>query len=254
VIDLPAMSEGEISQALHWELEEIVPLPLSEANYDWQIVQSSASKTSVLVAVSPKTLISKYLHIFELAGLQPIAFETEVLATVRALAAIGREKTKLIVDFGSKSTNIIATKKEQIILTRSIPSAGKAVTRAVSGSFSLEEKVAEEYVKTYGLAKEQFEGKMAQAILPVVEAGINEIKKSLNFCKDEKKEEINLIILSGGMANLPGLSEIITEQLGIEVQIANPFNLITANESTLASFKGFASSFVVAVGLAMREV
>lgn len=253
VIDLPVMKEEEIEQALKWELEEVVPLPLKEVNYDWQIIKTLPDKISVLVAVAPKVLIEKFLRIFELADLQLAAVETEVLSINRALSASAEQKAKLIIDFGSSSADIVVSKSGEIMVTRSIPTAGKAITRAISTGLTIEEETAEEYKKTYGLDKTQFEGKLDKMISPLLGVIVGEVKKSIGYCREEKKEEVKLIILTGGSANLPGLTELITKETGIEVQIANPFAQISLDEKMVTNLRKYAPNFVVAVGLAMRE-
>lgn len=252
VIDLPAMNEEEVGQALQWELEEIVPIPLTEANYDWQVIRKLPTQISVLVAVAPKTLIKKYLRIFELADLKPLCFETEVLAIFRALKSMGPTKTKLIIDFGAKAINLVVGKGEEIILNRSLPTAGEAITRAVASGLSLENEVAEEYKKTYGLMADQFEGKIRDSIQPVMKLLIAEVGKSIDYCKTEKKEEIEMIVLSGGSASLPQFRETLMKEVGIEIVTANPFLNINLGQK-LTSLSKFAPAFSVAVGLAMRE-
>lgn len=254
VIDLPAMTDDEVGQALRWELDEIVPIPLSEANYDWQIIERDQSRVSVLVAVAPKSLIAKYLRLLELAQLQPLALETEVLACVRALSAIAKDKVKLIINLGGKSTDIIASRNEDILFTRSVPTAGRAITRAVANSLSLEEEVAEEYKKTYGILEGQMENKVSEAILPVLNVICDEVAKSINSAKEKVRGGIEAIVLCGGSANLPGLSEFLTSKIGAEVQLADPFSQLVYDEKNLAALKKLSSSFVIAVGLAMREV
>jgi len=253
VIDLPAMSEEEIGQALKWELEEIVPIPLNEANFDWQIVGQELTKVSVLVAVAPNTLISKYLHVLELAQLQPIVFETEVLAVCRALNFISPGESKLLVDIGARSTNIIALSGKEVVLTRSIPTAGQALSRAVANGLGLDPEVAEEYKKTYGILPDQLEGKVAETITPILEVIESEIIKTINFVKEKQKGSIEMIVLSGGSSNLPGLSGEITKKIGLEVQLANPFSQLTYDQSLTPQLMKLAPAFVVAVGLAMRE-
>lgn len=253
VVELPVMKEEEVEQALKWELEDIIPLPLKEVNYDWQIIRTLPDKVLILVAAAPKVLIEKYLHLFELTGFELVSLETEVLALSRALSVYGGEKTKLVVDFGSNSTDIIIVKGEEILLIRSIPTAGKAITRAISSDLAIEEVTAEEYKKTYGLDKEQFEGKLSNLISSLLTVVISEIKKSLGFLKEEKKEDVKMIILSGGSANLPGLSEAVARETGLEVQVADPFSQLIFDEQMVAQVRKFAPNFVVAVGLAMKE-
>jgi len=254
VIELPAMSEEEIAQALHWELEEVVPIPLAEANFDWQVVRKNSSEVSVLVAVAPKILVEKYLHVFELADIKPVALETEILALVRALKTIGLSKVKLIVDFGANSINLVIAKDEEIILTRCLPTAGKAITRSISAGLSLEEEVAEEYKKTYGLMADQFEGKIQEAIKPVLNLLLAEIKKSLEYTADQKKEAVQMIVLSGGGANFPEFSQILSKEFGVEVQIADPFSPLTGDQNLLTGLKKLSPSFTIAVGLGMKEI
>jgi len=254
VIDLPSMTEKEVGQALKWELEEIVPIPLNEANFDWQIVSQEATKVSVLVAVAPNTLVAKYLHVLELAQLQPLVFETEVLAISRALDFLSPGKNKLLVDIGARSTTIIASVGKGIVLTRSIPTAGLAITRAVVNNLGLEIEVAEEYKKTYGLLADQQEGKVAGAIIPILEVIESEISKTINFVKEKQKGNIEVVVLSGGSSNLPGLTEEITKKIGLEVQLANPFTQLVFEENLTPQLTKLAPAFVVAVGLAMREV
>lgn len=254
VIELPAMTEEEIGQALHWELEEIVPISLAEANFDWQVIKKDSSSVSVLVAIAPKMLVEKYVRVFGLADLRPVGLETEVLALVRALKAAGPTKVKLIIDFGAKSINIVVIKDEEIILTRSVPTAGKAITRSISTSLSLEEEVAEEYKKTYGLAADQFEGKIQEAIRPVFNLLLAEIKKSLEFTQEQRKDGVEMIILSGGGANFPEFSETITRQFGVEVQIADPFSQLKGEVEMIADLKKLSPSFTIVIGLAMKEI
>lgn len=257
VVELPVMKEEEVEQALKWELEDIIPLPLKEVNYDWQILRTMSDKVLVLVSAAPKILIEKYLHLFELSGFELVSLETEALAITRALstyAAYGGEKTKMIIDFGSNATDIIIVKNEEILLIRSIPTAGKAITRAIASDLAIEEGTAEEYKKTYGLGKEQFEGKLSNVISSLLTVVITEIKKSLGFLKEEKREDVRMIILSGGSANLPDLSELIAKETGLEVQIADPFSQLIFDEQVIGQVRKFAPNFVVAVGLAMKEV
>src|SRR4030042_1231958 len=58
----------------------------------------------VLLVAAPRVLVEKFTKVVSLAGLTPIAVETELMATARSLAA--SDRTVLLVDFGAASTNI----------------------------------------------------------------------------------------------------------------------------------------------------
>lgn len=258
VVEFPPMREEELAQAIPWEAEQFVPKPLSEVNLDWQIVSKGstnkqAQPMKVLLVAAPKVLISKYLRVCSLAGFEVVAIETEMTAATRALVLPGASPI-MLVDFGAKTTDLAIVDNGQVVMTRSIPTAGEAFTRAVSTGLALEITQAEEYKRAYGLAEKELEGKVKGALTPVFEAVSNEIRKALAFWQEKETKPVASVILTGGTANLPEVSTLLARSLGIEVQIANPFSSLTAEEKAISSLKNNASVFAVAVGLAQKEI
>lgn len=258
VIELPPMNDDELAQAIPWEAEQFVPKPLNEVNLDWQVVSrggldKEAQPMKVLLVAAPKVLISKYLKVCSLAGFEVVAIETEMTAVARALVPPNASPT-MLVDFGAKTTDLTIVDNGQVVMTRSIPTAGEAFTRAVSTGLALEITQAEEYKRAYGLAEKELEGKVKGALTPVFEAVSSEIKKALAFWQEKETKPVASVVLTGGTANLPEVSTLLARSLGIEVQLANPFSSLTAEEKAISSLKNNASVFAVAVGLAQKEI
>lgn len=258
VVEMPPMNEEELSQAITWEAEQFVPKPLSEVNLDWQIVsrgekEREMGQMQVFLVAAPKVLVEKYLQVLTLAGFEVLALETEMIATARAL--VGSEApTTMLIDFGAKTTDLAVIKQGQVALTLSVPTAGEAFTRAISSSLAMEAPQAEEYKRAYGLEEAQLEGKIKAVLTPVFKVVADEIKRAIQAWKEKEKEAVSRVILAGGTANLPQASALLTAQLGLEVQIADPFAQLVVDQSTAASLKGNACLFAVAVGLAAKEV
>lgn len=80
-----------------------------------------------------------------------------------------------------------------------------------------------------------------------------EIKKAVRFFEEKTKEQVPLLILSGGSALMMGMAEYFVKELGVEVQVANPFSAIFTPDPMLQTLKKDAPLFTVAIGLAMRE-
>jgi Tfp pilus assembly PilM family ATPase len=118
----------------------------------------------------------------------------------------------------------------------------------------LETSQAEQYKTAYGLTEKKLEGKVKEAITPVVNLVVSEIKKAIQFWQEKEKEAIKTIILSGGSANLPEVTSFLTKSIGVEVQVADPFTLLLKDEKQIANFRQSTPFFPVAVGLAMKEV
>jgi len=92
----------------------------------------------------------------------------------------------------------------------------------------------------------------AEELKKIKEKQALKIEEKINEDKTEKKEEIEMIVLSGGSSSLPQFLETLAKEIGMEVVIANPFLNINLSQK-LASLTKFAPTFSVAVGLAMRE-
>lgn len=253
-IRFPLLTDSEISSAVKWEAEQYIPIPIDEAIVQHQIIERievSPAQVVVLLVAAPKILVEKYAKAVEMAGLSLVSVETELIALSRALAP--EDQTVLVVDLGARSTNIAIAKNSQLVFSRSIPTAGEAFTRAVAQILGVQEAQAEEYKRTYGLSKTQLEGKIKVALEPVFRVVADEMKKAVHFYQSEEKgDSPTSAILSGGTAGMPEVVSSLTQMLGIEVIVGNPFSKIEVEPEAVKSLAGYAPFYSTSVGLAMR--
>lgn len=255
-VTFPLLTDAEISSAVKWELEQYIPIPAAEAISQHIILERNDKSTPpsvlVLLVAAPRVLVEKYTRIVQMAGLNPIAVETELVALTRSLAPV--DKTVLLMDLGANSTDIAIARNGLLCFSRSIPLAGEAFTRAVSQGLGVTPVQAEEYKKTYGMVSTQLEGKVKGALDPVLRLVVDEVKKAISFYETEQKEEAPTAIeISGGSSGMPQIITALTELLGIEVSVANPFNNVKTDPETAQKLAPYAPLYSVAVGLAMRE-
>lgn len=113
---------------------------------------------------------------------------------------------------------------------------------------------AEEYKKAYGIKAEELEGKIRAATMPVFESISDELRKAMTlFSEDVGGRPVELLILSGGGANLPGMAEELTKILGVEVQVAQPFvNIDITKIQVPFNLNVEGCRFSLAVGLSLR--
>lgn len=255
-LKFPLLTDPEIASAVKWEAEEYVPIPIKEAILQHQILERRETSTPpdvlVLLIAVARTLVEKYVKIVNLAGLNCVTVETELLSLVRAIAP--PKQTVMIVDFGASTTSLAIARDEKLVLTRTIQTAGEAFTRAVSQYLGVAATQAEEYKRTYGLSNDQLEGKVGKALLPVFKIVGEEIKKVMHFYQiEENKQNPTTLVLSGGTAGLPGIAPTLTQMLGFEVIIGNPFAKIQIDQKSLQNLANFSPLYSIATGLAMRE-
>ncbi len=260
VDDLPYLTDNELSSAIRYAAEEFIPMPLTDVNLNWQILLRSDpkiknAKTVALVIASPKNAVTKYIKVLTMAGIKPKILETEIIAVTRSLVGNNPfSPDTLIIQLGAITTDLATVSKGLIWLTRSISTGGMALTRSLAQHFNFEMSQAEEYKKVYGLREDQLEGKVFEALKPVVDIIAAESRRVIQaFEAKYPQNPIKRVVLSGGGAKMPGLVIYLANTLGLEVQEADPWYSIAKDKALVGKLSQNASSYSVAVGLALRE-
>ncbi len=258
VIEMPLLTEKEIASAIYWEAEQNIPVPLNTITLDYQILrypqpQDANQRMTVLLVGAPTQLINKYETILGIAGLSISAVETEILSVVRSIITEQNFPTSLIVNVGAISTSFAIVKNNIVVFTYSVAVGGTALSRAIAADFGFSAQQAEEYKKAYGISDKNFGGKIGRATEPVLSSLLAETKKALAYYNEKYTDDtIKQIILSGGTAKLPGFNTFLATNIGIEINIANPWKVLVAQDVPREIIDD-APSYSVAVGLAMRD-
>lgn len=267
VVDLPPMSDKELSRALAFEAKRYIPVSLNEVKIDWEIINKqpvdSTDKTSkknlfkfraLLVAV-PKEVIAKYLRIAHALGLEILGMELENFSYIRSL--VGNDlSTSCVLDFGARSTSFTVVDKGFIQMSHSLDTAGTELTKALSHSMGVDFRRAEMYKKERGLDHKELEAgrEIKEVILTLIDKIIFEIERAIESYETKTKRKVAKLILSGGSGNLIGLKEYLEGRLKIEARIGNPWTRVAYLPILEPSLTEIAPKFAVAVGLAMREI
>jgi type IV pilus assembly protein PilM len=256
LITLPKLTEDELDSALKWEAEQYVPFPLSEATLAHQIIgqidDANQPKIEVLLVATPTRLIDKLIKVLKTAGLNPVSLEMEISAIARSLAPPG-SKITMVVDLGAKATDLAIVENGQVILTHSVSTAGEALTRAVAYNLGLDANQAEAYKKAYGVDSSKLEGKITNAIDPILEVIVKEMEKTIQYFQTKGKG-INQIVLTGGTSGLPDVASWLAKKLNIEIQIGNPFSQVTVGGILSKINTADVPLYACAVGLALKEI
>jgi len=135
VIKFPLLSDPEIASAVKWEAEQYIPIPISEAIIQHEIVErrekTSPPEVLVLLVAAPRALVEKYVNVTGQAGLTAGAVETSLIALTRSLAPANQ--TSVLVDMGARTTSMALAKNGQLVFSRTIPTAGAAGGRPGAG-------------------------------------------------------------------------------------------------------------------------
>lgn len=256
VIEMPSLSDKELSSAIYWEAEQHIPAQLSTLTLDYKVLRRRADtgKMEVLLVGAPTDLIHRYQQILELAGLSVYILETEMLSVIRSLMPPETQTVSLIVNIGALSTTLAIMQGGTVIFTYNIPLGGLAMDRAIASNFGFTLQQAEEYKKTYGINDQSLGGKISLALDPILKAMLTEVKKAIGYYSEKYKNEspLSQIVLTGGTSLLPGINVFFAANTGVETIIGNPFKVVPMT-GVPQELVEQGPHFSVAMGLAMRD-
>src|SRR5690606_35655740 len=156
-----------------------------------------------------------------------------------------------IIDIGATMTTLSVLVDGKTIYTREQLFGGKQLTEEIQRRYGLSNEEA-------GLAKKQgglpddYESEVLQ---PFKEAVVQQVSRSLQFFfSSSQYNEVDYIVLAGGVASMDGLSELVQEKLGTPTTVANPFaNMSVASKVDSVALSNDAPALMIATGLALRS-
>jgi type IV pilus assembly protein PilM len=228
VIGIPLLSDAELASAINWQAEQHIPIPPEELMLEYQVLyrpqKNEKNPMRVLLVGVRKQLMERFVGMFNQLGIEPSIVETHMLAVIRSLQFEYTDPTSLVVHIGASSMNMAVVHQGELRFVLSQLNGGQLLTKSLEQALALDATQSEQYKRTYGLDGAQFQGKVRNALLPAAKVLVGEMRKSMQFFTSQNPQEsVKRVVLSGGSAILPGLVELITEELGTEVLVAAPF-------------------------------
>ncbi len=257
LLDFPAMKPEEIQQAIVYQARQYVPFPIDQVALDWMKVadytddKGFAHQKILLVSV-PQEEIKKYQRIFQKAGLTLKTLELESLSIARLLG--GDPVSSIIVDIGSRSTNIVFLERGIMAWGAQSDFAAASLTQALATSLGINPLRAEELKKERGILGTGPSYELASIMIPFLDAIVNEVKKAQfsyiqQFPAASKAERV---ILAGGGANLLGVEKYFEKEMGIPVVKAAPFAKFEYPQDIVPFVPELNPLMSVALGLGMK--
>ncbi|MFW0838072.1 MAG: pilus assembly protein PilM [Candidatus Komeilibacteria bacterium] len=292
IINLPKLPGKELTSAINWEAKKYIPLPLEEMVLDWKMVdndlaeekkkddgwqlfkkkeENADSITSeqpevkdkiiskqqdyikVLITAAPKSLVNKYVEVFQGAGLNLVSLETEAFALSRSLLPQDGQLA-MIVDIGSITTDICVIANRIPVLNRSIDVGGLTITKAIAASLNVSQERAEQFKRDFGLVL----GEAQRGIPKTIEASlgpiINEIKYVFDMYRSQSARGIEKILLAGGSSELPNLTDYFGNLFKVPIYIGNPWVDLQYADELQPMLDQIGTRMAVAIGLARRDL
>lgn len=254
VIAIPPLTDAELASAIGWQAEQHIPIPVEELSLEYQVLfrpdrKEKDQKMLVLLVGTRKAVVERYVDVFVMAGVEPTMVETQMISTTRSLGFTEADPTTMVVLMGATTMDMCIIHEGKITFVFSHLMGGQLLSKTIEQVVGLEAQQAEQYKRTYGLDENQLEGKIRQALLQPITVMVNEMKKAMQYFGNQYGGQgVSRVLLAGGSAQLPGLVQFVSGQLGVEVLIASPFATATGEVPTANQ-----AAFSVCMGLVMKE-
>lgn len=211
------------------------------------------SHVRVLVTGASKSLAQRYIQLFKSAKLNLTYLETESLALIRSL--VGKDRTvMMMIDIGSKRTNLTVVEKGVPFLTRSVNIGGDMITAHIAEKLGLDEKEADQIKRDLARGSIDETLPISQIFLKPI---LNEMQYMIGEFKRQEESEgqqIDKVILTGGSSFIPGIANEISNALSINTYIGDPWARVQIPQNLKPVLQEVGPHFSVAIGLAMRDI
>ena len=261
LIDLPAgLSDDAMETQISLEADQYIPFPLEEVAIDFEVQGISPrnpEQVEVLLAACRRENVEMRAGVLQLSELIPEKVDIEAYSMERAFELISEQledqegQVVAIIDIGATMTTLSVLVDGKTVYTREQLFGGKQLTEEIQRRYGLSREEA-------GLAKKQGglpDDYDSEVLAPFKEAVVQQVTRSLQFFFSASQyNDVDYIILAGGVASLEGLVSLIEEKLGTQTVVANPFARMSVSSRVNAvSLANDAPSLMIVTGLAMRS-
>ena len=261
---IPRVPQKEIRGVLEFKLEENVPIPASDAIFDYTVITQAGHDTSdhldVGVTVLPKKVVDTYVEVLDAVNITPLSFETEAQAISRAIIGRGDEDTYLVVNIGETKTGLFIVSDEVVHFTSSIAIGGADITKAIAKHLSVSVEEAANIKQKHTVFKSKKNLDLFLLLMNAVSVLKDEVRKLSVYwnthgdAPGEIGKKISQIILCGHDSGLTGFAEYLSQVLQSKVEAGNVWrNAFSFEEYIPPILFDESLDYAAAVGLALPK-
>lgn len=262
-ITLVYKTEQEIEDNLALEAENYIPFDIQDVFMDFHMLKHGGSDktTDIFLTAAKKDIVNLYANLIQDIGFTPSVIDVDAFALNNALELAIAGKSKAtdavgIIDIGASKANLVLAADGEPVFMRDMAIGGNQLTEAIAESTGMSFDDAER-IKLMGTTDSGLASEISLVCIDVCRVWAEEIKKALDFYQANtlSGQVLQKIFLTGGTAMLYGLDQKISEVIGLETALLNPFEGLSLDKSINPRYvQAVGPQFAVALGLALRTV
>ena len=259
-LSVPKMSLKRIRESLPFVVQDLLPIPVTDALLDFYPVSESDGENGAqingLLIAAVKEAVQGNVQAVELAGLTPVEVDLIPFALSRVVLRGAATDAALVqVDVGAGTTTVVITLGGVPQFMRLIPTGGADLTQALVTRLGIDGEQAEVLKRTLGLTNPSAPEHIGavNVIREVTTELLNSLRNTINYFSNTRHDVVaTRIVLTGGGAQLRGFAEALSELTRVAVSPAVPSGAIQfSRDVDTENFKATQGAFLVALGLAL---
>lgn len=267
-IKVPMMSKEELEEFIPQEAEQYIPFDIDDVRIDFQILEGVSTmeehefeeeedKQEILLVAVQNEIIDSRSNVLTAAGLKPCIIDLDVFAIVNAIS-ISRNLQDMgsvaLMDLGGAFTHLNILMDGVTSYTRDIPIGQDACTTQLMAKYEMEYRESES-IKVGAIPEDANKEEIIDLIIESYEPILEELHKSFEFFSTTSNSQVEQAFLCGGGAMIPGVDGLLSDRLGVPVEIFNPLEAVKlgARKFDPQSLSQMAPMATVALGLATRR-
>lgn len=264
-VTLPRVTDKELATMVPIEARKYIPVPIGEVSLDWWVIPNQAfesetedeatrvPKIEVLIAAIHNETVEKYKVISQAAGIAPTFYEIELFSTVRSVLRREMSPT-LVIDIGAGATKVSLVERGVLKRSHHINRGSQDITLAISRSFGVSVKQAEDMKRRYGTLGQKDDATIRELVELTSEFIFTQAAQVALSYERQQNKIIKKAILTGGGALLKDLVTDAQTKLEMEVIKGHPFSVVEAPVFLQDVLSQAGPEFAVAIGLALRKL
>ncbi len=223
-VTLPKLNSKDLKEAIRLETEQYVPVPIDELYVDFTVISRTEKEQEILAVAVPKKIVDSYVQLTSLLGLEVVAVESTISSASRLFVQTEQSDVPtVLIDLGSLSSDITIYDKA-LIVTGTVPGGGDSFTTAITEKLGVTREEAHVIKTKYGMGLSKKQKEITDSLSPVLDQMLKEIRRMIRYYEERSGTErkIAQVVTMGGGANMPGLSEHLTNLLRLPVRMCDP--------------------------------
>ncbi|HTY51085.1 MAG TPA: pilus assembly protein PilM [Steroidobacteraceae bacterium] len=263
VIQMPRrLSANDLEAQVEMQADQYIPFPMEEVSYDYEVIgpaEKDPDTNDVLLVATRTENVEQRQAAMVAAGLTAKIVDVEAFALENACKLMthqmpdgGLDRAVAVVDFGATTTTFSVLRNLKVIYTRDFAFGGQQLTEEIMRTYGLSMEEAGRAKKEGGLP-----GNYQSEVLDLfIDDMTQQVSRSLQFylASGSGREQPEKILVCGGCANIPGVSDVIASRVGIAAEKGDPLGQMKLSSRAKAqAVQREATALLTACGLALRS-